>query len=323
MSTSALELKGLSHRFGASRVVDDVHLQVAERDVFGFLGLNGAGKTTTLRLILGLIRPRAGGVFIFGQRGGRTNPRILRNVGVLFEDYTPLPYLTGRQILHMCLRIHGLRGPAMHFAAGFWLERVGLASSGDTRTRNYSLGMKRRLGLACALVHSPRLVLLDEPTNGLDPQGIHELRDVVRQLNRDYGTTFLISSHILGEVEKVCNRVGIIHEGRLVREGDTSTLTDGGQPVLRLCLASADSAQSLFEAADWCEGFVNVPGDPDGGEPDGDVARQPGAAVFEVRVSCSVARVVRELVEAGVEVFEVTPKVRTLEDVFRETVSRE
>ena len=323
MSTSALELKGLSHRFGAFRVVDDVHLQVAERDVFGFLGLNGAGKTTTLRLILGLIRPRAGGVFIFGQRGGRTDPRILRDVGVLFEDYAPLPYLTGRQILHMCLRIHGLRGPASRSAAGSWLERVGLASSGDTRTRNYSLGMKRRLGLACALVHSPRLVLLDEPTNGLDPQGIHELRDVVRELNRDLGTTFLISSHILGEVEKVCNRVGIIHEGRLVREGDTSTLTDGGQPVLRLCLASADSARSLFEGAEWCEGLASVPSAPDRGEPERDEARQPGAAVFEVRVSCSVARVVRELVEAGVDVFEVTPKVRTLEDVFRETVSGE
>lgn len=313
MSVVALELKGLSHRFGAFRAVDDVHLQVAERDIFGFLGLNGAGKTTTLKLILGLIRPRAGAVFLFGRRAA---PRLRRDIGVLFEDYAPHPYLTGRQSLAVCARAHGLRGGAARAAVDAWLDRVGLASNGDARTRSYSLGMKRRLGLACALVHSPRLVLLDEPTNGLDPHGIHELRDIVRELNNGLGTTFLISSHILGEVEKVCGRVGIIHGGRLVKEGDTSSLTGGGEPVVRLRLAGARTARSVLERAEWCVGLDAVPD-----APDRDDAQDVEA--FDVRLTCPVAHVVRELVKEGVDVFEVTPRVKSLEEVFRETVSVE
>lgn len=314
MSPEALELKGLSHCFGAFRAVDDVHLQVAERDIFGFLGLNGAGKTTTLRLILGLIRPRAGDVFVFGRRAGRSDPGILRDVGVLFEDYAPHPYLSARQMLRICARMHGMRGAESRRAVESWLARVGLESSAATRTRYYSLGMKRRLGLACALVHSPRLVLLDEPTNGLDPRGIHELRDLVRELHRELGTTFLISSHILGEVEKVCNRVGIIHEGKLVRAGDTAALTEAGHRVVRLRLSRPQAGQSFLEGVDWCEALEEIP-DREGPPEEG------GSAVFEVRVTCPVARMVRELVEAGVDIFEVTPRVKSLEDVFRETVS--
>lgn len=313
MSFYALELNGLSHRYGAFRAVDDLSLRVSEGDVYGLLGLNGAGKTTTLRLILGLIRPQAGDVVIFGKQGGRSAPRILRDVGVLFEDYAPVPYLTGRQNLHVWLRMQGLRGPAWRSAASSWLDRVGLGESGDIPARNYSLGMKRRLGLACALVHQPRLVLLDEPTNGLDPQGIRALRDLVRQLNRELGTTFVISSHILGEVEKICNRVGIVHEGKLVRAGETAALTDHGETLLRLTLAEAEAARAFLASADWCESVVPVTSSARGRPP-------PDAAVFELRATCSIAQVVRELVHADVDVFEVAPKVKTLEDLFRETV---
>ena len=199
-------------------------------------------------------------------------------------------------------------------AVDSWLERVGLGTSANVKTRNYSLGMKRRLGLACALVHSPRLVLLDEPTNGLDPHGIRELRDLVREVNDEQGTSFVISSHILGEVEKVCNRVGIIHRGRLVKEGDTRALTGGGQPVLRLRLASANTTRAVLERAEWCRSVEALV------EPKADEAL-PGSSAFEVQASCPAPRVVRELVEAGVDVFEVTPMVKSLEDVFRETVS--
>ncbi len=312
MSPDAIELRSLRHLFGKFCAVDDVDLRVREADIFGFLGLNGAGKTTTLKLILGLIRPRAGGVFLFGRQAGRHDPRLLRDVGVLFEDFSPHPYLTGRQVLRMHTRMHNLRGPEATAAVDTWLERVGLAASAGKKTRHYSHGMKRRLGLACALLHSPRLVFLDEPTSGLDPQGIRELRDLVCALNRDRGTTFFISSHILGEVEKVCNRVGIIHEGKLLREADIATLTGSGRGALRLRVANLETGRTLLESADWCEG-LKVVRDRARGEADG--------ALLEVRVApAAVPRMVRELVERGVDIFELTPHIKSLEDVFRETI---
>ena len=204
MSFPDIELRALSYAYGKAVALAGIDLSVARGELFGFLGLNGAGKTTALRRILGLLRPQAGEVRLFGERAGRRAAAQRARVGVLFEDFTAPSYLTGRQHLRLHGALYALAGAQLEGAVDTWLERVGLASVGDRKVRHYSMGMVRRLGVAGALLHSPDLVFLDEPTNGLDPQGIHDLRELIQDVNRQDGTTFFLSSHILA---RLCHHI--------------------------------------------------------------------------------------------------------------------
>jgi ABC-2 type transport system ATP-binding protein len=217
--------RGLVKRYGRLRAVDGIDLDVRTGDVYGFLGANGSGKTTTVRMLLGLVLPTTGEVHLLGEPMPRAARRVLPRVGSLIEGPAHYGHLSGRANLTL---LDGA-GPGgsrrtRRRRVDTVLEQVGLAGVGRRPVKAYSLGMRQRLGLAGALLRRPELLVLDEPTNGLDPQGIHEIRDLLLELNRG-GTTVFLSSHLLAEVEQLCTRVGVLDRGRLVLQDDLATLT--------------------------------------------------------------------------------------------------
>jgi ABC-2 type transport system ATP-binding protein len=215
----------LTKRFGPVLAVDRVDLDVREGDIYGFLGANGSGKTTTVRMLLGLVLPTSGEVHLLGEPMPRAGRRVLPRVGALVEGPAHYGHLSGRANLTLA----DAAGPGgsrrtRRSRVDTVLEQVGLAGVGRRPVKAYSLGMRQRLGLAGALLRRPELLVLDEPTNGLDPQGIHEIRDLLLDLHRG-GTTVFLSSHLLAEVEQLCTRVGVLDRGRLVLQDDLATLT--------------------------------------------------------------------------------------------------
>src|SRR5215207_6839601 len=222
-----IETCGLTRRFGDRVAVDKLNLSVPAADVYGFLGPNGAGKTTAIRMLLGLIRPNAGEVRLFGVHVDRRNrASLMRRVGALVESPSLYPHLTGRENLEVTRRLLGSPRNLIEVA----LDTIKLTKDADRRVREYSLGMRQRLGLALALLNNPKLLILDEPTNGLDPAGIHEMRDLIRRLPEEFGVTVFLSSHLLGEVEQIATHIGIINEGHLLFQGALAELQSKQQP---------------------------------------------------------------------------------------------
>ena len=242
-----IRLENLSKTFGrggkAVHAVVNLNLEIQSGQVFGFLGPNGAGKTTTIRLLVDLIRPTRGAAFIFGQ-DVRRNPGVLGQVGALVEDATFYGYLNGRDNLEVLARTAGNYRPKRIEAL---LEQVGLADEANRRVGSYSTGMKQRLGIAGALLGDPKLVIFDEPTNGLDPGGRQEMRTFIRGLAKQAGVTVFLSSHLLHEVEQVCDRVAIINYGEIVREGAVSDLLAEGQTQLRVQASPRESAVQMLQ----------------------------------------------------------------------------
>jgi ABC-2 type transport system ATP-binding protein len=220
MTAHAVEIQGLTHRFAAGPAPSGVNLSVPQGAIYGFLGPNGAGKTTTLRLILGLLRRQAGTIAIFGQALERHRLDILRRIGSSIETPSVYGHLTAAENLDIWRRM--FRCDRRRIADV--LAIVDLAGNGATRAEQFSLGMKQRLAIAIALLHEPSLLILDEPTNGLDPHGILEMRRLLAALNRERGVTILVSSHILAEIERLVTHVGVIHQGRMRFEGTLDAL---------------------------------------------------------------------------------------------------
>jgi ABC-2 type transport system ATP-binding protein len=212
-----VEARGLVKRYGHVTAVDGIDLTVEPGDVYGYLGPNGAGKTTTLRMLLGLIRPDEGTIRVFGRDPVAGGGRALADVAGFVEAPAFYPYLTGRKNLELLAAFDGGRGPQRKRIAAV-LDEVDLLPRGDDRVGGYSQGMRQRLGIAASLLRNPKLLILDEPANGLDPAGIRGMRELVERLS-SAGMTILYSSHLLAEVEEVCNRVAIVDRGRLVYEG--------------------------------------------------------------------------------------------------------
>jgi ABC-2 type transport system ATP-binding protein len=212
-----IRTRGLTKRYGELRAVDGVDLEVGEGDVYGFLGANGSGKTTTVRMLLGLVLPTSGQAEVLGQPMPAARRTVLPRVGALIEGPGAYPHLSGRTNLDLLDASGSDRSPrrARRHRIDEVLEQVGLDPADRRPTHTYSLGMRQRLGLAAALMRRPRLLVLDEPTNGLDPQGIQEVRELLLRLNAE-GTTIFLSSHLLAEIEQMCTRVGVLDRGRLV-----------------------------------------------------------------------------------------------------------
>lgn len=291
----AARVRGLRKTFGSTVAIDDVDLDVPAGAVLGMLGPNGSGKTTLIRMLLGLTRPTAGTVELLGH-GGDDLAAALPDVGALVEGPGFHPFLTGRDNLLRCAaaepRLDGDLGGPVDAA----LERVGLADAARRRYRGYSLGMKQRLGLAAALLVPRRLVVLDEPTNGLDPAGTRDVRRVVADL-RDAGATVLLSSHLLAEVEAVCTHVAVLQTGTLLVSGELRALLDADAGGLVVSTPDVDDAILALRAA---------------GAPsyraDGGVAVPPG--------SLEAPEIVAALVGAGVAVWEVHRRRAHLEELF-------
>jgi len=223
--SAVISTRGLVKRYGRLRAVDGIDLDVQAGDVYGFLGANGSGKTTTVRMLLGLVLPTSGEIELLGERMPRAGRRVLPRVGALIEGPAHHGHLSGRENLSL-LDAAGRGGSwrTRRRRVDEALEQVGLAGVGRRPVKAYSLGMRQRLGLAGALLRRPELLVLDEPTNGLDPQGITEVRELLLELHRG-GTTVFLSSHLLAEVEQLCSRVGVLDRGRLVLQDSLATLT--------------------------------------------------------------------------------------------------
>jgi len=289
---TVVDVLHLTKRYSGVPAVDDVSLSVRRGEVYGFLGPNGAGKTTTLRMLLGLIRPTSGEVTVLGRRPGEAG--TLSTIGSMIEGPAFYPFLSGRANLQVMARYSGVGTGQVGRALG----AVGLASRGDDKFSAYSLGMKQRLGVAAALLKDPDLIVLDEPTNGLDPAGMRDMRQLIRELG-DSGRTVILSSHMMGEVQQVCDRVGVIDSGRMLVESTVEELRGEGELVVRG--APADVARTTLEQLE-CVQDVRVVDDG-----------------LRVRVEESrTGEVTRALVLAGVDVREVRRQERELEDVFFE-----
>ena len=222
MAENVLATRALTRRYGRNTVVDAVSLTVRKGDIYGFLGPNGAGKTTTLRMVAGLIRPTSGTVEVLGQEVRRAPRSLMARVGTLIEGPGFYPHLSGAENLAIVQQLKGSGGGRRE--QGELLDLVGLAQAGARPAERYSLGMKQRLGIAMALVGQPELLVLDEPTNGLDPEGFREIRALLRLLVSERGLTVLLSSHLLADVEDVCDRVVILYGGRIQAIGPLKEL---------------------------------------------------------------------------------------------------
>ncbi|HWB67440.1 MAG TPA: ATP-binding cassette domain-containing protein [Mycobacteriales bacterium] len=252
--------RGLTKRFRSGQVaVDHIDLAVPRGAVFGFLGPNGSGKTTTIRMLLGLIRPTAGEVTLLGDPMPAHAPRALPKVGALVEGPAFHPYLSGRSNLVRLDRMDGTADPKTHderIAAA--LTRVGLTAAASKKFRQYSLGMKQRLGMAAALLQPRELLVLDEPTNGLDPQGTREVRHLVRELAAD-GLTVFVSSHLLAEVEQVCSHIGIMSAGRLVGQGTIDELRRGGATTVTVATPATGLAVKTLRSLGLADAASSAP----------------------------------------------------------------
>lgn len=294
MSPTPLEVRGLVKRYGELLAVDRVDLTVNPGDVYGYLGPNGAGKTTSLRMMLGLIRPTQGQVRLFG-RDPQETVAALDGVAGFVEAPTFYPYMSGRRNLELLAAYDGGEARARIDRS---LEMVDLRDRAGDRVGGYSHGMRQRLGIAAALLRDPRLLLLDEPATGLDPAGMRDMRRLIRRLADD-GMTVLLSSHLLGEVEELCNRVAIVRQGRIVYEGTIAALARGAGTTYRLATSDAATARRVCDAQ---------PGIAD-------LRSEHNRLLFSADEP-SVGELSRALIEAGVLIHELAPVTVTLEDLF-------
>ena len=306
--TAVVEARGLTKRYGELAAVDRLDLEVGRGQLFGFLGPNGAGKTTTIRMLLGLIFPSSGDLAVLGDRvfghEGSGSP-ALRRVGALIEEPGFWTYLTGRRNLEYFALAAGPREDQRARLARIddTLRLVGLAEAGGKKVKAYSQGMRQRLGIAMAMLGRPELLVLDEPTNGLDPQGMREVRVLLRRL-ADEGTTVFVSSHLLFEVEAMCDRVGVLAQGRLVADGPPSKL----RAATNVVRVDVDDAALALRVAGGLRGLERMEDAEDGAA--------PGRLRFRLPRTMSPADLNAALVRAGVAVGALIPERASLEDGF-------
>jgi lantibiotic transport system ATP-binding protein len=304
MNEYVIETNQLTRRYGDRTAVREVELRVPKGEIYGFLGPNGAGKTTTIRMLLGLIRPTGGEVRLFGQELHRHRREVLGRVGSLVESPSYYAHLTGRENLETIRRLLNLKKSRIDEV----LAIVRLTQNADRAVKGYSLGMKQRLGIAAALLAGPELVILDEPTNGLDPAGIQEIRELIVEMPRQYGITVLVSSHLLAEIEQMATQVGIIADGSLIFQDRIDVLRERSQPRLQIGLAQREGLGSACQILKG-QGF--------------DAVIEDGMLRIDGELSEETAgRLNRELVLTGHNVSRLQEVRRSLEDIFLELTGK-
>ncbi len=244
-----IQVKSLSKSFGTFQAVNNLSFTVNEGDVYGFLGQNGAGKSTTIRMLLTLIKPTSGEIKIFGLPLSSHRNEILKNIGAVIEKPDVYKYLSAYDNLKLFARLSGGKFDYQHLMNQ--LEMVGLAERAKDKVKTYSQGMKQRLGIAIALVHNPKLIILDEPTNGLDPQGIADIRNLILRLSREMNKTIVVSSHLLTEIEQIATKVLIIDKGKKLIEGSASELFDESQTIVEIETLDNDTTLKQLQQSNW------------------------------------------------------------------------
>jgi ABC-type multidrug transport system ATPase subunit len=297
----AVQTTGLTRVFGKQVAVDQVDLLVPTGSVYGFLGPNGSGKTTTIRMLLGLLAANSGQIQMLGESMPGAVDSVLPRVGSLIEGPAFHPYLSGRQNLRRLDVSDATADPATsRTRINEALARVGLSAAAGKKYRNYSLGMKQRLGLAAALLQPRELLILDEPTNGLDPQGTREVRHLIRELASD-GTTILVSSHLLSEIEQVATHVGIMSGGKLMRQGTLTEVLSDGASVVRVITPDTNTARTVMDRL----GLQEIHSDVEG-----------GAVTARLGELVAVEDVAKALGSAGVRLRGLSVDRPDLEDLF-------
>ena len=249
--SSIISVSRLSKQFKDIKAVDDLSFTVQEADVYGFLGQNGAGKSTTIRMLLTLVKPSAGEIQIFGKELTHNRKAILTQVGAVIEKPDLYKFLSAYDNLAIFAKMSGLK-PTQSFLMK-QLQLVGLDERAKSQVKTFSQGMKQRLGIAVALVHDPSLIILDEPTNGLDPQGIADMRNLILNLSREMGKTILVSSHLLSEIELIANRMLIIHKGKKMVEGKVDELLDPSKSLVNVHTTNDAAAREKIHQSRWGE----------------------------------------------------------------------
>jgi ABC-2 type transport system ATP-binding protein len=307
MTELAIDVRGLTKRFGDRTALAGIDLAVPRRTAFGFLGPNGAGKTTLIRLLLGLTRPDAGSISLLGSRLPEGRAAALDRVGAIVEEPRFHPYLTGRENLAI---IAAARGADAHARIDGTLARVRLSERADDRVSGYSLGMRQRLGVARSLLADPELLILDEPTNGLDPAGINEFRDMIRLFVAE-GRTVLLSSHLLDEVQKICDEVAIVDRGRVLLQGSVAELRAAGEATIRIDTPESGRALALLADRPAVDSATATPAGVH-------VVLHPAADV-----ATATADLTRRLVEAGVPIHRFEPGRASLEQRYLQITSEQ
>ena len=240
-----IKVEQISKVFGNIQAVDKLSFEVQAGEVFGFLGQNGSGKSTTIRMLLSLIHPTSGTIELFGKSLQKDRNQILEQVGAIIERPDLYPYLSAREHLQLFAKVRKQKIPSK--AIEDTLQKVGLLDRAQDKVQTFSLGMKQRLGIAIALVHNPQLIILDEPTNGLDPQGIADMRKLIIALSKEEGKTVLVSSHLLSEIEQVATQILILHKGKKMVEGTTKTLLDPLNKIVQFKTLDDARAQQVVQ----------------------------------------------------------------------------
>jgi len=300
-ATPVIETSNLNYSFKTGvKTLNNVNLVVPQGSVYGFLGPNGAGKTTTLRLLLGLLRNQEGKLHLFGKDFGSNRMEILSRLGSLIESPSLYMHLTARENLDVYRVIYKVTKARSEEV----LKIVGLDQTGSKKAKQFSLGMKQRLSIAVALLHQPELLILDEPTNGLDPNGIIETRELIRKLNKEHNTTVIVSSHILNEVERMATHVGIIHKGTMIFQGPLGELQQMKTRQTSIEIQTNDNAK----AASLLSQF-------------GKADQQPSKIIIPFESNDQTAKVNRLLVENGLDVYAIHPQQNDLEQLFLDITS--
>lgn len=251
-----IQTEDLTKHYGEVHAAEAVHLQIEQGEIYGFLGLNGAGKTTTIRMLLGMIRPTRGSARLFGEKVGPANMSVWNDVGHMVEIPYSYPELTVIENLEILYRLRFLKDPKL--ISGI-IDKLYLGQYRNIKVKNLSLGNAQRLGIAKAMIHRPRLLILDEPANGLDPSGIVQIRELLVDLAENHGATIFISSHILGEISRFATRIGIIHQGQMIRESEVDQLKNSRYRALHVDTADNKKASELLSMKGYMTAFL-----PDG-----------------------------------------------------------
>ncbi|AAU17858.1 ABC transporter ATP-binding protein [Bacillus cereus] len=296
-----VETNNLTKKYKKSSVVSRVNLKIPEGEIYGFLGPNGAGKTTSIRMLLGLIKATEGNVTIFGEDLNKNRLSILSDVGALVENPSYYAHLNAIENLEVYRLLRNIPKEKLHSV----LKTVGLQNAAHQKVKEYSLGMKQRLGLAIALLGDPRLLILDEPTNGLDPQGIHEMRELIKSLAKERGITILVSSHLLSEIDQMATYVGIISKGRLIFQDKIEILRQHSHNSIKILVNKPKEAWKIILAS----GIPSVV--------------EEDKIIISNTDNTAIAKIVKALVANDISVFRIEEEKNSLEDIFLNIVKEE
>jgi len=300
-SMAVIKVENISKNFGTLKAVDNLSFEVEAGQVFGFLGQNGSGKSTTIRMLLSLIHPSSGSIELFGKSIQKNRASILEKVGAIIERPDLYPYLSATEHLQLFAKVRKQKIEASRITDT--LTQVGLAHRAQDKVQTFSLGMKQRLGIAIALVHNPSLIILDEPTNGLDPQGIADIRALIQHLAKEEGKTVFVSSHLLSEIEQVANQILIIHQGKKMVEGVTKELLDPEKRIVQIKTMDDAKALAIIVASNFSQYILS---------------RKEG--IFLKLPTSTIPMLNESLVQSGIAVLGIETK-NSLEDYFLQITS--